>query len=565
MVERTLIPLPSQLQLIERLQHLIYLSSSLIFVSGEAGSGKSTLTESLSNSLNIDLQQIYVPLSNQPTAESLRQHIIAQLFDDPLFNAEDRLLDTIIRLQSEEDNNTNKLIIIDDAEKLPEGFIIELCELFAADSFIKDNTFNLLLLTDETTNQHYVDYLEENLVSRIHSSLNHVEFKLPALNAQESLMLLQHNFQEADYQAEVQHQDALHHQLTLCHGNPQKIIQLATQLTEGASEPEKNYWLKTALPAILLMLLLIAIVSAFASYFYPQFIAQQMENKVTSPDVINTNIEIKKTTVDKQDVSNTSSNVMQSREEQLQEQLAASWDEPITTDETEANSTEPAKIKTSYALADKALAALNTSIEEIPETNVNNTITSIEIVKPAVPEVPEVVVENEVDDRTLLSALNENKLLENKPVESPQQVAVTKPSITPIKAAKVAKVTPLEEQPLPASSTVKRERVSTVPEFTPTNILFAKSANKYTLQLSGMASKRYFSLFKQTHQYPQDNLYVYQTIYKNKPWYVVLYGEYDSIKAAQVAAKNLPDEFKNMPNWVKKWQVVHNELRLNNE
>ena len=67
MVERTLISLPSQLQLIERLQHLIYLSSSLIFVSGEAGSGKSTLTENLSNSLNADLQQIYISLANTPS------------------------------------------------------------------------------------------------------------------------------------------------------------------------------------------------------------------------------------------------------------------------------------------------------------------------------------------------------------------------------------------------------------------------------------------------------------------------------------------------------------------
>ena len=70
MVERTLISLPSQLQLIERLQHIIYLSSSLIFVSGEAGSGKSTLTENVSNALPSDLQQVYISLIKE-TSEKI--------------------------------------------------------------------------------------------------------------------------------------------------------------------------------------------------------------------------------------------------------------------------------------------------------------------------------------------------------------------------------------------------------------------------------------------------------------------------------------------------------------
>ena len=82
---------------------------------------------------------------------------------------------------------------------------------------------------------------------------------------------------------------------------------------------------------------------------------------------------------------------------------------------------------------------------------------------------------------------------------------------------------------------------------------------------SGMASKRYLDLFKQKFKFPQENLFLYETVYQNKPWFVVLYGDYDSVNTAQVAARNLPDALKAMSSWVKQWQLVHDELRLNND
>ena len=72
MVERTLISFPSQLQLIERLQHLLYLSSSMVFISGEKGSGKSTLIEQLSNQLPNKTQQAFITLVEPTSIAQLR-------------------------------------------------------------------------------------------------------------------------------------------------------------------------------------------------------------------------------------------------------------------------------------------------------------------------------------------------------------------------------------------------------------------------------------------------------------------------------------------------------------
>ena len=59
-----------------------------------------------------------------------------------------------------------------------------------------------------------------------------------------------------------------------------------------------------------------------------------------------------------------------------------------------------------------------------------------------------------------------------------------------------------------------------------------------------MATKRYVELFKQQSKFPQENLFLYETTYQNKPWFVVLYGDYDSVRSAQLAANNLPEAFK---------------------
>ena len=99
MVERLLIALPSQLQLIDRLQHLIYLSSSLIFIAGRKGAGKTVLMEQLSNHLPHATQEAFIHL-NEPLPDAhIRQQIITQLFEHPLFDANDSLFSSFVQLQ----------------------------------------------------------------------------------------------------------------------------------------------------------------------------------------------------------------------------------------------------------------------------------------------------------------------------------------------------------------------------------------------------------------------------------------------------------------------------------
>ncbi len=129
MVERQLISLPSQLQLLERLQHVIYLSSSFIFVSGVAGAGKSTVSEQLSNQVDDNLQQVFLNLQTDIDDASLRQQLLTQLFKQPLFDAKDRLATSISVIEAQISRVDPALIIIDHAQRLSESMIDELAEL----------------------------------------------------------------------------------------------------------------------------------------------------------------------------------------------------------------------------------------------------------------------------------------------------------------------------------------------------------------------------------------------------------------------------------------------------
>jgi len=101
--------------------------------------------------------------------------------------------------------------------------------------------------------------------------------------------------------------------------------------------------------------------------------------------------------------------------------------------------------------------------------------------------------------------------------------------------------------------------------FTADNILLAKNPKNFTLQITAMASRSYLSTFQKKYDTKMRDVYAYQTVRQNKPWFVVIYGEYSSLAAANAAKRNLPAVFKGMPTWAKTWQTVHDDLRLNNE
>ncbi|WP_019613562.1 AAA family ATPase [Psychromonas ossibalaenae] len=101
--------------------------------------------------------------------------------------------------------------------------------------------------------------------------------------------------------------------------------------------------------------------------------------------------------------------------------------------------------------------------------------------------------------------------------------------------------------------------------FTPSEQLLAVSPAAYTVQLSGFASPVVLRRFFVQHNLPRQDIYIYQTLRNNKPWYVVISGQYHGFKVAKEAAEHLPGSLFGMPFWIKTYRDVHKQVHLNEQ
>lgn len=610
MVVRQLISLPSQLQLIERLQHHIYLSSSLVFVSGEQGSGKSTLLEQLSNKLPGDVQEAFIQLNDQLSDSQIRQQIITQLYDEPLFNAQDSLFSSVSLLQEKQHSDAPRLIIFDNAHYLSAGLLVELAELITQKEHLGENEINVLLLADE-------EHSQQMLTSAKQSPANCLEFKLEALNREEADSLLNHIFSQAGYHHQVQHQDALSKQLAVCAGIPQKIIALAEQIIAGELTNREPSWLKTRLPAVALMFFLLIVAGGLASYLYPIFI-KPVEPSVEIEEVPDNRIDTA------QPVSNEV--IPEKVKPVMVEELAGSWKKEIVA-EIEENSLKvgvsDAGVK-HVVISEQNILALAPS-EQTDAVNIEQDIEesakekSIETdeqqelqvatvpQEPQIQEVLQVSVQQEASEvqeaEQALAVANvqaeQEALAIQEAQQTPQQQEVAEVQETE-QAQVVAKVQAgQEEQELQevlevqalqlvdniedidnlseteeiesqvVALPIKNENPPLEKEedliFTAESELLSVSPSHYTLQLSAMAAEKSLQQFIFQYGLPKGDLHIYQTIRSNKPWYVVIFGEYDSWQSAKKASQALPGPLANLDSWIKKYQLVHQDLQLNNE
>ncbi|WP_028863141.1 AAA family ATPase [Psychromonas aquimarina] len=570
MVERTQISIISQLQLLDRLQHLIYLSSSLIFVSGEKGSGKSTLAQLLSNKLPNTIQQVYVQLAESLSDSQIRQQILSQLYEQPLFNPQDDLFTSMSLLQEKHNSDAARLIILDNAHLVSFELLTELLQVISQKEQFGDNEVNILFLADGSSNQQMMSLIKQAEQKQLRKSAC-LEFKLEPLGRGESTALLNHIFKQFSYKPQIDHQDALLKQLSACSGSPQKIIQLAEEITAGTLENSEPSWLKARLPAVLLMLFMLLIVGGLGTYLYPHFITS------TPPAVdFEANIEVESKLLDEITDSGITAGQEVSTPDAEVEVLAGSWSN------SEKKQIESSRLQVGDSdQADKRVTISEQQISALPDFK-------------ALPSANEQVEITQQKQETKVEQVNEDGYLSRDeqdaggtelllsvvtPVEK-QQSIISSAAATVTKNGQIEK--PLNSE-IVIEETIKAKTVPVAVETAPVKVhdavnkpdyysvftaresLFAVKPSLYTLQLSGMSSELTLQRFISKHQLPRENVYLYQTIRNKKPWYVVIFGQYKSLQEARAAGKKLPGSLVNMDSWAKKYQSVQQDLRLNNE
>lgn len=502
MVERRLISLPSQLQLLDRLQHLTYISSSLILIFAEQGAGKTTLAELLFDKLPNDHQQLFIALAEPLSDAKIRTQIITQLYEQPLFDADDSLFNSISLLQKKQDENEATVIVLDNAELLSAQLLMELAQLVRDKGHLTKNEINIVLLIDENKIESIVA-----TVSELPGS-SYIEFKVEPLSKDEAGHLLKHLFNQSDYSPQLQHQDALSKQLITCVGLPQNIIRLADDICNGKELKKPALWLKTVFPAVSVMLLLLLISGAIVYVLYPQFTKQEPSTTVAQEIIEDQSLLLDEITEAPLTAENN----------QPTERLAGEWGDKENAD-IEVN------------LLSVGIADESTQRTVIPEQQI-----------------------------LALTDLEQDPLSLDEANSRPESQTV---AVVDIEKELIQQVT-VEKQiePLLTEQAVVIEKVKNKTVQTTQQKLLAVPANYYTLQLSAMSNKKSVQEFTAKHNLPQKNVTIYQTVRNNKAWYVVIYGQYENRSAALSASKNLPSALSDMDSWIKTYQSVHQDLEL---
>ena len=421
---------------------------------------------------------------------------------------------------------------------------MKLQKLLRKSQLITDNEINVILLSDESNNKEMVSSIKLSADMRDITALT---FKLSPLSESEAKQLLNHRFAQLAYSPQVEHQDALLKQLLFCQGVPEKILQLATELNSGKLENNKASWFKTRFPAILLMLVLVAIASSLAFYLYPL-----LTKKTDEVDII-----IETEVVLLEELPLQESDLESVSAASTTEALAGQWSNHKKNVDDNQLSVGEADHHNRVIISESQLVKITTADELNTSADIEQVLVkratpveSLEVKPPNEPKAPIVTAIEPIIAETQSQAIATIAAEEIIQVQTQPAVTLATDDNVEIEAQSGAEISELKEsvevqvlQTKPLNKTVL---------FTENATLVAINANKYTLQLSAMSTNKSLQEFILKHQLPRQNVYLYQTVRNQKPLYVVIYGQFESRQAANRVAANLPTTLKTLDSWVKK-------------
>lgn len=136
-----------------------------------------------------------------------------------------------------------------------------------------------------------------------------------------------------------------------------------------------------------------------------------------------------------------------------------------------------------------------------------------------------------------------------RPATPAQQPAATTPAVTP--------APPAPARPTPGSTASSSYRDQ---GFRREALLMNKPASHFTLQMMGSLDEASVRSFIQTQANSSDFAY-FEGRYQGRPWYVVVYGDYNNREQALAAIQNLPAPLRNQRPWARTFQSVQSDIR----
>ena len=220
-----------------------------------------------------------------------------------------------------------------------------------------------------------------------------------------------------------------------------------------------------------------------------------------------------------------------------------------------------------FVVAEKQEPRKETEFSE-PIKQLTKTETSIPVEEKPISSRPTMVLP---ENRKALSEAEFGGLLPlQTKIETPPPVGKESVPSQPI-------VTPSEQREL-AEKTEPRPAEARLPQATMENIikktekrsihsekwLLSQEPNNYTIQIMGVRKEELLFDFVESAQWLEQNkIAFYQTTFKDKPWFQLLYGVYPTKNDAQLAADAFPPEIRKSSPWIRRLSGVQKAIRKN--
>lgn len=577
---------PSRLQLVDKLEHLARYSDFLVVVTGGEGSGKtSVIKKFLNNTQGEGVKHIALSLTGE-TSDLQLAELCAKALSDEEADA-DPLTQLHEQSRSFQEVGQQLHLVIDNAEWLND----EAIELLSGLLMTGIGRPKIVLSGDKGI----INRLHSLSISELLEGRLHIE-ELQPFELDECKEFLKLAFaSQPPLKKKV-----VKELFESSGGYPGKLTAAASELYRSGKVAMPN---KTALPLppahiLGISAVLLAVLGISVWQFYPEEVdteQQVVSNRVSVP--LSVQVPDQLAIEDQiEEVKSTRSELSKRLEEQerlLAEELKKTQqqknEEPLAAQETtKTQDKEPVQAKdpvspiTSSDLR-KGVAEIEPPepvIDNLASDKANNVETKKQVaVKDAKTEDKS---SNTAETGQLTVKLNEksevtptsNTVEPAKPANNVEKTLVKAPESdtdNKTKVVKVAKVAEKTAEQVDKKAAKQTGKVAQVAEKTPKSVvkstlpkqsatsetsspwlkekeLLTWPSKGYTLQVLGARSGKSVEEFMASKA-SRDKLYYFTTLYKGKPWHVVVFGQYANRDAAKRAINSLPSELKKLKPW----------------
>ena len=553
-----------------------------IFLSGDSGSGRTSICEHVVNTLEGKFNTIFIPCKDDLSLVALRKLFLQQIAPNLSWDEHKPLNQTVKELSLP--TREKFLIVIDDIDSVINSFYEEVMDLYAQCKGIR--RFSFLAVA-------HLLWTQNKLKDANNDKLDIKEICVPNISLEEALLICQQRFVfsklEKVYNTIL---PKLPHALASCEGNISKVIKLTEKLMSDPIEvnnenqddllknkelePKKKHNTTALFISIICLVIVIALL-------VPVFLGSNVVDKVLGSSDNKA----------EQAIETTATNTTETKKEQAIDPLAVSegavdnikaegpkGDEKNAAedagalldhvDEGVALEGSKATTKNSVTLVGETLEAIEKKESKDPRQSVAGSVeqkkadTKAEVVTIARENnaLKKAEIEKEDQEAALKQKALEEQFEQERQKSREAVLALDKEKVgskaltikAPVKEAKAQ-----EPKTKAQNAVAKAPAKKTLPIPGAASELSSINPKHYTLQVSAGRSR---APLLQVADFVDGRYWIYQTTREGKPWYVLIMGDFLTAKEAMAKVSLLPQKIRKTGPFAKRFSKVQQEMSM---